>query len=98
MTEENPRIFLNNTYGGDKALTEDLLLNSKKVFPVTVFRPQGVIGPYDPRFVGLIFYRIINRLPILIGKNTNVQSNIATIILGVVNISATIISNVLIDR
>ena len=75
MTEESPRIFLNNTYGGDKALTEDLLLNCKKVFPVTIFRPQGVIGPYDPRIVGLVFYRIINRLPILIGKNTNVQSN-----------------------
>tara|TARA_B100002003_G_scaffold178872_1_gene166794 strand:+ start:85 stop:864 length:780 start_codon:yes stop_codon:yes gene_type:complete len=75
MTEENPRIFLNNTYGGDKALTENLLLNNKKVFPVTIFRPQGVIGPYDPRIVGLVFYRIINKLPILIGKNANIQSN-----------------------
>ena len=75
MTEESPRIFLNNTYGGDKALTEDLLLNCKKIFPVTIFRPQGVIGPYDSRIVGLIFYRIINRLPILVGKNTNVRAN-----------------------
>ena len=75
MIEESPRIFLKNTYGGNKALTEDLLLNYKKVLPVTIFRPQGVIGPYDPRIAGLIFYRIINRLPILIEKNTNVQEN-----------------------
>ena len=75
MTEESPRIFLKNTYGGEKALTENLLLDYKKVLPVTIFRPQGVIGPYDPRIVGLVFYRIINRLPILIGKNTNVQLN-----------------------
>ena len=75
MTEESPRIFLKNTYGGDKALAEDLLLNCKKVLPVTIFRPQGVIGPYDPRIVGPVFYRIINRFPILIGKNINVQMN-----------------------
>ena len=75
MTEESPRIFLKNTYGGDKALTEDLLFNFKKVFPLTVFRPHGVIGPYDPRIAGLIFYRIVNGFPILIGKNKNIQMN-----------------------
>jgi nucleoside-diphosphate-sugar epimerase len=75
MTEESPRILLKNTYGGDKALTENLLLNYKKVLPVTVFRPQGVIGPYEPNLEGLVFYRIINNFPILVGKNINVQMN-----------------------
>ncbi len=75
ITEESPRFFLKNTYGGDKALAEEHLLNFKKTLPVTIFRPQGVIGPYDPRIAGLVFYRIINRLPILIGKNINVQVN-----------------------
>ena len=75
MTEESPRMFLNNTYGGDKALTEDLLINCKKVFPVTIFRPQGVIGPYNTHIAGLVFYRIINKFPVLIGKNANVRSS-----------------------
>ena len=75
MTEESPRIFLKNTYGGDKALTEDLLLDCKKVLPVTIFRPQAVIGPYEPNLEGLVFYRIINNFPILVRKNINVQIN-----------------------
>ena len=56
-------------------MAEELLLNFKKTLPITIFRPQGVIGPYDPRFAGLIFYRILNRFPILIGKNKNVKVN-----------------------
>ena len=75
MTEESSRIFLKNTYGGDKALAEDLLLDYKQVFPVTIFRPQGVIGPYNTHIAGLVFYRIINKFPVLIGKNANVRSN-----------------------
>ena len=34
MTEESPRTFINNTSGRNKALTEDLLLKYKKVFPM----------------------------------------------------------------
>ena len=75
MIEESPRIFLKNTYGGDKALTENLLLDCKKEFPVTIFRPQGVIGPYNTHIAGLVFYRIINKFPVLIGNNANVQLN-----------------------
>ena len=75
MTEESPRIFIKDTYGGDKALAENLLLNHKEVLPVTIFRPQGVIGPFDPRVAGLVFYRIINKLPILIERNTNIRTN-----------------------
>ena len=75
ITEESPKISLKNTYGGDKALTENLLINYKKELPVTIFRPQGVIGPYNPHIAGLVFYRILNRFPILIGKNTSIQMN-----------------------
>jgi len=78
INEESPRGFSKNTYGGDKALVEDLLLNKKRELSVTIFRPSaaggGVFGPYEPVLAGLIFYRIINGLPIFLVKNTNVQA------------------------
>mgnify|MGYP001558953164 FL=1 len=50
LNEESPRIFTEKTSGGNKALTEELLLSvgKEKNFPITIFRPQGVNGPYDP--------------------------------------------------
>ncbi len=75
MTEESHRVSFKNTYGGNKALAENLLLNCKKKLPVTIFRPQGVFGPYDPLFAGFVFYRIKNKLPIFIGENKNIQIN-----------------------
>ena len=75
ITEQSPRIFVKSTYGGDKSLIEEILLNSKKELPVTIFRPQGVFGPYDPCLSGLLFYRITKNLPIIVGKNANVQTN-----------------------
>jgi dTDP-D-glucose 4,6-dehydratase len=74
INEESPRVSLKNTYGGDKALVENLLLNKQRELSVTIFRPSGVFGPYEPLMAGLIFYRIINGLPIFLGKNTNVQA------------------------
>lgn len=49
IDEESPRDFTRNTYGGDKALAEELLLSDWKTqkWPVTIFRPNGVFGPYD---------------------------------------------------
>lgn len=75
IREGSPRNFLKNTYSGDKALAENLLLSYLKELPITIFRPQGIFGPFDPCLPGLIFYRILNKLPIMIGNNSNNQTN-----------------------
>ena len=78
LREDAPRILQRGTYAGDKALSEDLLLEAHhdSQFPVTIFRPQGVFGPYDPCQVGLIFYRLVNGVPILIPRCSNTRVNI----------------------
>ncbi len=67
FNEMSPRIFAENESGG-KALIEDMLLKQyhENNFPVTIFQPQGVIGPYDACLAGLIFYRLIHSLPLFI--------------------------------
>ena len=67
ITEESSLNIIN------KIMAENLLIDLKEKLPVTIFRPIGVFGPYDPCLAGLIFYRIINTFPILIGKNSNVK-------------------------
>lgn len=66
FNEESPRSFTANTYGGDKALAEDLLLtkHAQSGWPVTIVRPQGVFGPYDAHHAGFVFHRLLNSLPI----------------------------------
>lgn len=71
LNEESPRTFIKNTYGGDKAYVEDLLLSEFRAskWPVTIFRPQGVFGAYDyygqPTYQAwVIFYRLSHSLPI----------------------------------
>lgn len=59
----------------DKLLTEDILFKFKEKLPITIFRPQGVFGPYDPCLAGLLFYRITKYLPILVRRNMNVRAN-----------------------
>ena len=53
--------------------TLQYLIDLKEKLPVTIFRPIGVFGPYDPCLAGLIFYRIINAFPIPVGKNSDVR-------------------------
>jgi len=78
LNENVPRIFDENTYGGDKALVEDLLLNHHKEnqWPITIFRPSGVFGPYGASQVGFVFYRLINSLPILILPKNDFRANL----------------------
>jgi nucleoside-diphosphate-sugar epimerase len=70
LDEESPLDFTRNTYGGNKALAEELLLSACKTqkWPVTIFRPNGVFGPYDrgqpTHQAWRMFYRLINSLPI----------------------------------
>ena len=70
INERSPRIFKENTYGGDKALAEECLLKEFKThnFPITIFRPHAVIGPYDKgeptHQACIIFYKLTHSLPI----------------------------------
>jgi nucleoside-diphosphate-sugar epimerase len=77
LNEKAPRIFDENTYGGDKALVEDLLLKSynDSHWPVTIFRPQGVFGQYDSWQVGFVYYRLIRSLPIFVFPENNSLAN-----------------------
>lgn len=69
INEQSPK------YKTDKGIVEDILLNNKKGLHTTIFRPQGVFGPYDPCLGGLIFYRILNNLPILIHDDSTARVN-----------------------
>ena len=75
INEESPRNFLKDSYGGDKALAENILLSYRKKLPITILRLQSVFGPYDPCLAGLVFYRILNKLPILIWNNSIIIYN-----------------------
>ncbi|MEW6055558.1 MAG: NAD-dependent epimerase/dehydratase family protein [Bdellovibrionota bacterium] len=75
--EQSPRTHEPNTYGGDKSLVEDLLLDAweRFRFPTTVFRPQGVFGPYDAAHAGHVFLRLLNAMPILVRKDNLARIN-----------------------
>lgn len=70
LKEESSRTFIENTYGGDKALAENLLINkyNEVQWPITIFRPHVVFGPYDSgpptRKLGFVFHRAIHSIPI----------------------------------
>jgi len=73
FNEQDSRTLDKNTYGGNKALCENVLKDyfEKHQFPITIFRPQGVFGPYDTCQIGQIFYRLTNKLPIVVPKIHN---------------------------
>jgi len=75
--EESPRFFTVNTYGGNKALVENLLLKKYKEdrWPVTIVRPQGVFGPYDAHQAWFIFYRLLHSIPISVRPKENYRIN-----------------------
>tara|TARA_B100000686_G_scaffold277384_1_gene296826 strand:+ start:901 stop:1815 length:915 start_codon:yes stop_codon:yes gene_type:complete len=75
--EESPRTFEENTYGGDKALVEDILFIQYQdhQWPITILRPQGVFGPYDPWQAGFIYYRLIYSLPIFVFPESKYRIN-----------------------
>ena len=77
LNEKATRIFEASTYGGDKALVEDLLLKQyhNSHWPVTIFRPQGVFGPYDSWQVGFVYYRLTRGLPIFVFPGNNSKAN-----------------------
>lgn len=75
--EEAPRILEMGTYGGDKALAEEAILEAgKRDWPVTIFRPQGVFGPFHDQQALYIMRRLWAREPVLLrpdfaGKKIN---------------------------
>ena len=71
LKEESPCTLNENTYGRNKALAENLLMDQYKEtqWPVTILRPYAVFGPYDNngstnRQLGFIFHRVTHSIPI----------------------------------
>lgn len=77
--ENSPRDLTPGTYGGDKALAEDILLSyyEKEKWPVTIFRPQGVFGKYDagPQ-AAHVFSRLKSGLPLILGRKASYPVNL----------------------
>ena len=75
--ELSPRTKAARTYGGDKALVEDLLfeLYKEHKWPITILRPQGVFGYYDAYQASFTFHRICHSIPIAIGPKHDVKIN-----------------------
>jgi nucleoside-diphosphate-sugar epimerase len=67
--ESAPRVDAASQYGGDKRRVEDLLLLAfrESGWPVTIVRPSGVYGPFDPAQTGHVFARLSQSRPIVIG-------------------------------
>jgi len=82
LNEESPLTFTRNTYGGDKALIESLLIEQYREFhwPVTIFRPQGVFGQYDTgqptRQLGFVLSRTKHSAPIPVKSENNPRFNL----------------------
>lgn len=75
--EGSPRTFAAKTYGGDKALVEELLLrqHTEYKWPVTIFRPQGVFGAYDAHQAWFVFSRLLHSTPISVRSGNNSRIN-----------------------
>ena len=60
------------TYGGDKALAEKMILEHSQEhgWPVTIFRPQGVFGPFGAGQALYVFRRLLTGEPVLVRPET----------------------------
>jgi 2'-hydroxyisoflavone reductase len=60
------------TYGGDKALAEEAILEQARRhnWPVTILRPQGVFGPFGAGQALYVFRRLLTGEPILVRPKT----------------------------
>lgn len=76
-TEAAPRTLVANTYGGDKARVEDLLLNEWRQhgWAVTIVRPQGVFGPFGATQAQFVFSRLHYNWPIFLGCRRSCRIN-----------------------
>ncbi len=76
--ESAPRRHARATYGGDKARAEDVLLDAgrRHRWPVTVLRPQGIIGVLEPRAAGFVFARLHHGLPLFLGPHAGRRINL----------------------
>jgi len=74
-TEAADRTNTPRTYGGEKALAEDLLLEAwhRHGWPVTILRPQAVFGPYGARQASYVFSRLRHAMPIVIGRDPGIR-------------------------
>lgn len=70
--EQAPLTREPGTYGGDKVLAEDALMRAfaRDGWPVTVFRPQGVFGPFNAQQAEYVFQRAAAGAPVLIRPET----------------------------
>lgn len=70
--ENSPRCTTPGSYGGDKARVEELLLEASGKFglPVTILRPQGVLGRYDAAQAAFVFSRLRNNIPITVREDS----------------------------
>ena len=76
--ENAVRTKKSGTYGGEKALCEEMLLDywGKRNWPVTIFRPQAIFGEYDAGAqLQYVFSRLKNGVPILLGKRADPRTN-----------------------
>lgn len=77
LNEDSPRTFVAKTYGGDKALIEEILLSQymEDRWPVTIFCPQGVFGPHGAYQAWFILYRLLHSIPISVKQGSNFRIN-----------------------
>lgn len=70
--ENSPLCTTPGSYGGDKARVEEILLEASRKFglPVTILRPQGVLGRYDAAQAAFVFSRLRNNIPIAVREDS----------------------------
>lgn len=75
--ESSPRSSASDTYGGKKAVIENLLMAhwQRDHWPVTVVRPQGVFGPYDAQQLAYVIARLRVGRPVFVQEPSQGRIN-----------------------